>query len=46
MTALYFLNDVNEGGETAFPAADLEGFDESVVCFCFLLIFSSCFNCI
>jgi hypoxia-inducible factor prolyl 4-hydroxylase len=27
---LYFLNDVEEGGETAFPIADNETFDEDV----------------
>lgn len=33
MTILYFLNDVPEGGETAFPAADLENFQEPVLMF-------------
>lgn len=30
LTVLYFLNDVEEGGETAFPVADNETFDEEV----------------
>ena len=27
---LYYLNDVEEGGETAFPVADNETFDQQV----------------
>ena len=27
---LYFLNDVEEGGETAFPIADNETYDDDV----------------
>ncbi|XP_031556337.1 transmembrane prolyl 4-hydroxylase-like [Actinia tenebrosa] len=30
LTVLYFLNDVEEGGETAFPLADNSTFDEKV----------------
>ena len=30
LTVLYFLNDVEEGGETAFPVANNETFDEDV----------------
>ena len=30
LTVLYFLNAVEEGGETAFPVADNETFDEEV----------------
>ena len=30
LTVLYFLSDVEEGGETAFPLADNETFDEDV----------------
>ena len=30
LTLLYFLNDVEEGGETAFPIADNETYDEDV----------------
>ncbi len=30
ITVLYFLSDVEEGGETAFPIADNETFDEDV----------------
>ena len=28
---LYYLNDVRRGGETAFPVADEETFNETVV---------------
>ncbi|XP_048576541.1 transmembrane prolyl 4-hydroxylase isoform X2 [Nematostella vectensis] len=31
MTVLYYLNDVTAGGETAFPVADNETFDDEVV---------------
>ena len=31
MTGLYFLNDVEEGGETAFPLADNVTFNQKVV---------------
>ena len=38
---LYFLNAVEEGGETAFPVADNETFDEEVRrCFIFNYKFS------
>ena len=30
MTILYYLNDVEDGGETAFPVADNETFDQLV----------------
>ncbi|CAB3991735.1 transmembrane prolyl 4-hydroxylase-like, partial [Paramuricea clavata] len=30
LTVLYFLNDVEEGGETAFPIADNETYDDDV----------------
>ena len=30
MTLLYYLNDVEDGGETAFPVADNETFDQQV----------------
>ena len=30
MTILYYLNDVEDGGETAFPVADNETFDQAV----------------
>ena len=30
ITVLYYLNDVEEGGETAFPVADNETFDMEV----------------
>ena len=30
ITILYYLNDVEEGGETAFPVADNETFDQQV----------------
>lgn len=30
MTVLYFLNDVEEGGETAFPIADNITYDDEV----------------
>ena len=30
MTILYYLNDVKDGGETAFPVADNETFDQMV----------------
>ena len=30
LTVLYFLSDVEEGGETAFPIADNETYDEEV----------------
>ena len=30
ITVLYFLNNVEEGGETAFPVADEENFNETV----------------
>ena len=30
ITILYYLNDVEEGGETAFPVADYQNFNESV----------------
>lgn len=30
VTILYYLNDVEEGGETAFPVADNETFDQQV----------------
>lgn len=29
LTVIYYLNDVEEGGETAFPVADMEGYVES-----------------
>lgn len=32
ITVLYYLNDVEEGGETAFPVADNETFDQQVSC--------------
>ena len=31
ITILYYLNDVEEGGETAFPVADNETFDQKVI---------------
>jgi len=31
ITILYYLNDVEEGGETAFPVADNETFDQTVI---------------
>ena len=30
LTVLYYLNDVPRGGETAFPVADKEYFNETV----------------
>ena len=30
ITILYYLNDVEEGGETAFPVADMKDFNETV----------------
>ena len=27
---LYYLNDVEDGGETAFPVADMKDFNETV----------------
>ena len=30
ITILYYLNDVEEGGETAFPVADNDTFDQAV----------------
>ena len=30
ITILYYLNDVEEGGETAFPVADMKNFNETV----------------
>ena len=30
ITILYYLNDVEEGGETAFPVADNKTFDQQV----------------
>ena len=30
VTVLYYLNDVEEGGETAFPVADDFSFNETV----------------
>ena len=30
LTILYFLSDVEEGGETAFPVADKEDYDHEV----------------
>ena len=33
VTVLYFLNRVEEGGETAFPVADEEYFNETVTIF-------------
>ena len=30
ITLLYYLNDVEDGGETAFPVADNETFDQQV----------------
>lgn len=33
MTVLYFLNDVEEGGETAFPLADNATFDHEVTAY-------------
>lgn len=32
ITILYYLNDVEEGGETAFPVADMKDFNETVSC--------------
>ena len=32
ITILYYLNDVEEGGETAFPVADMKDFNETVGC--------------
>ena len=32
LTVLYFLNVVEEGGETAFPIADNKTYDEEVCC--------------
>ena len=32
ITILYYLNDVEEGGETAFPVADMRDFNETVSC--------------
>ena len=32
VTVLYYLNDVEEGGETAFPVADDFSFNETVSC--------------
>jgi len=29
-TILYYLNDVEDGGETAFPVADMKDFNETV----------------
>ena len=31
MTVLYYLNDVTRGGETAFPVADEEDFNQTVL---------------
>lgn len=31
MTVLYYLNDVARGGETAFPVADEEDFNQTVL---------------
>lgn len=31
MTVLYYLNDVVRGGETAFPVADEEDFNQTVI---------------
>ena len=31
ITILYYLNDVEEGGETAFPVADNETFNQEVI---------------
>ena len=31
MTLLYYLNDVEDGGETAFPVADNETFNQQVL---------------
>ena len=31
MTVLYYLNDVTRGGETAFPVADEEDFNRTVM---------------
>ena len=31
MTVLYYLNDVARGGETAFPVADEEDFNQTVM---------------
>ena len=30
ITILYYLNDVEDGGETAFPVADMKDFNETV----------------
>jgi len=30
ITILYYLNDVEDGGETAFPVADMKDFIETV----------------
>ena len=41
ITILYYLNDVEEGGETAFPVADNETFDQQVSnSFAWLLLLS------
>ena len=37
ITILYYLNDVEEGGETAFPVADSEGYIHEVCFFPFPL---------
>jgi len=29
ITILYYLNDVEDGGETAFPVADMKDFNET-----------------
>ena len=34
MTILYYLNDVEQGGETAFPIADNATLDMKVSCRC------------
>ena len=38
VTILYYLNDVEEGGETAFIVADNSTLNESVRCRCFLYL--------
>ena len=48
MTVLYFLNDVEEGGETAFPLADNVTLDQKVRLYlrkCFVLYLSVTWKC-
>ena len=48
MTVLYFLNDVEEGGETAFPLADNVTLDQKVRLYlrkCFVLYFFLTWKC-